>query len=153
MEDIFSGGNGWGTQQDSSNTDTDDGDGGARTGTLRPRDIRRMGLLSNARPPHVNHRRTNSASSDKSAATVTAIARERASAAAARNARLGLGRYDDSKGSETGLSHRGSLASLNTAGTLGSDHAWKDDGALHAAKEVKEADAREDLVAWRLPSD
>jgi hypothetical protein len=144
IEDIFAGGSGWGTHHDSrDNTDSDEDEEAPGTGTLRPSDFRRMGTHHHHRPHHPHgHRRSNSAASDKSTMTVTGRVRN-----GARSRHL----RDDARGSDTGLSRSGSLTSLATSATLGSDH---DPGSRRVSapqrlKEVDEGEAREDLVIAR----
>ncbi|KFH43307.1 hypothetical protein ACRE_059410 [Hapsidospora chrysogenum ATCC 11550] len=150
IEDIFAGGSGWATHHDSRDiTDSDDDEGAAGTGTLRPSDFRRMGAHHHHhhhRPHHHhNHRRSNSGASDKSTITVRGRARN-----GPRSRHL----REDGRGSDTGLSRSGSLTSLATSATLRSDHdpGSMKDSAPQRLKEVDEGEAREDLVAWRLPS-
>ncbi|KAH8676970.1 N-terminal C2 in EEIG1 and EHBP1 proteins-domain-containing protein [Ilyonectria robusta] len=158
IEDIFNGGNGWKTKLDSGSPDTDEEDEDAddsdfRDGTLRPRDVRRIGILhhnqnnlqpnhtpNNAHPPQPSaparsHRRTPSNSSDKSVSTVTVT--PHGHHPGRKNVRIHE------------LDHSRSLASLTSSMTLDSD-ALHDTG-LKRSREVPEFDIRNDLVAWRLP--
>ncbi|KAG6038774.1 hypothetical protein E4U41_003706 [Claviceps citrina] len=150
IEDIFAGGNGWGTKRESrSNHDSED-DEEPFGGTLRPSDFQRYAdhhrshSASQSNHRHRHHRRTHSASSNRSASTVTRGHR-----------RGGPSHRDDSRDSrddDRGSSRSGSLGSL--APTLGSS---SDGGGLSAgsgmrrAKEMSEFEVRDDLVAWKLP--
>jgi hypothetical protein len=143
IEDIFSGGNGWRSRNDTSNTDTEDDTGFAGQGTLRPSDLRRISQRHH-QSSHNHHRhqrqghhlRQGSGSSDKSALTVTGRKK---------GARL------DDKDSESGigLSRSGSLGSLSSS-LSGGDRTRGEKGHRHAT-EVGEHDVRQDLIAWRLP--
>jgi hypothetical protein len=172
IEDIFSGGNGWRTKQDSSTTpDTDEEDfdadspSSANTGTLRPRDFRKLNLLglnsgshSSQHQQHSHHhhhfghrghRRSPSGSSDKSVSTV--IGKPGASGRrTARSVREEVGSPKDSE--SIGRSRGSSLVSMTP--TLGSEMSGA--GGLGGTRRVREReidedDARDDLVAWRLP--
>ena len=158
IEDIFSGGNGWKTKKETpSNHDTED-DESEMYGTLRPSDFRRFaahrhhqrsqsGTNDSGRTsaqPTSHHRRTHSASSDRSASTVTGGGGPRTPR---RDRRL---QHEDSRGSrdEDDGSSLGSLAP-----TLGSssDGGHNGEQRMKRAREVEEFEAREDLVAWKLP--
>jgi hypothetical protein len=135
IENIFAGGDGWSLSSAKKQTSLEDDSGNlsgdeAMGGTLRPSDLRRMQRLG--------HTRHQSGTSDKTTRTVTI------------HERSSHGRRRSSV-KDDGLEGRGrseSLASL--APTLGSSDRGRDLG-LKRAREVNEYEAREDLVAWRLP--
>jgi hypothetical protein len=126
-----------GGSHDSGSTSADDE--GDAMGTLRPNDLARL----------QQHYRTHSNSSDKSVGTVVdprADARGKPSAG-----RPGHGHHrrqgskDDTTSGDGSFSRSESLPSLGTA--LGSDRGR--DG-FKRVREVRESDAREDLVAWSI---
>jgi len=158
IDDIFNGGNGWKTKPHNVSPATDDeedddDDIGARD-TIRARDVRRIthNLLhphhhshshrspSRNRPangPHgSSHRRTPSNSSDKSFSTVTVTPSNR---------RKGVRIH------ERHLDHARSMASMTSTMTMDSDPMREVN--YKGAREVREDDMRNDLVAWRLPGD
>ncbi|CAG7562307.1 unnamed protein product [Fusarium equiseti] len=158
IDDIFNGGNGWKTKPHNASPATDDeedddDDIGARD-TIRARDVRRIthNLLhphhhshshrspSRNRPangPHgSSHRRTPSNSSDKSFCTVTVTPSNR---------RKGVRIH------ERHLDHARSMASMTSTMTMDSDPMREVN--YKGAREVREDDMRNDLVAWRLPGD
>jgi hypothetical protein len=157
IDDIFNGGNGWKTKPHNASPvtdgDDDDDDIGHR-GTVRTRDVRRIthNLLhphihghnhrspsrhrSNNGPNGSSHRRTPSNSSDKSFSTVTVTPSNR---------RKGVRIH------ERHLDHARSMASMTSTMTLDSDPMRE--ANYKGAREVKEDDMRNDLVAWRLPGD
>ncbi|CEJ91257.1 hypothetical protein VHEMI06980 [[Torrubiella] hemipterigena] len=151
IEDIFSGGNGWKTKRDhsSSTADTEDDDaidGGYNNGTLRPSDIRRIGIRS--------HQRTNSASSDKSVSTVTGRRHRHHNTSSPRKNGSRHARGDSRDDDLAGRSSRsGSIASL--APTLGSSSGNERGGRTESGykhpRELDEMEIRDDLVAWKLP--
>lgn len=151
IEDIFSGGNGWKTKRDHSSstadTEDDDGiDGGYNDGTLRPSDMRRLGIRS--------HQRTNSASSDKSVSTVTGRRHRHPNTNSLRKNGSRHARGDSRDDDLAGRSSRsGSIASL--APTLGSSSGNERGGRTESGykhpRELDEMEIRDDLVAWKLP--
>ncbi|KAL2210318.1 hypothetical protein CC79DRAFT_492656 [Sarocladium strictum] len=180
IEDIFSGGNGWRTKHDSSATpdsedeEETDSPSGPNTGTLRPRDFKRLNLHNfsshfhssnhNSNHSHVpwRHQRTHSGSSDKSASTVTGRTGGSGATASLKSTSTAHSRRTpwlarDSSGdlgesSNGGRSRGSSLASMTP--TLGSE----DSGGLPGPgsrrareREIDEHDARDNLVAWKLP--
>ena len=145
IEDIFSGGNGWRTKVDSSATASDEEEMHSRT--LRPGDFRRMTQHQQQRTHHATHRRAHSGASDKSITTVTGRAgtyygSERSQRS---NSRDGSG---GSRDGDRVRDRSGSLVSM--VPTMHSDNSR--DEAYKRIKEVREADARDDLVAWSLPN-
>ncbi|KAK2608669.1 hypothetical protein QQS21_002780 [Conoideocrella luteorostrata] len=172
IEDIFSGGNGWKTKKESqSNHDSDDDeyDAGNYSGTLRPSDFRRFanhhhqrslsGNNSGSRSgSHSRHRREHSTTSDKSASTVTGGAASSISRGHRRGGRLNHHRQYDTDGrdpreDDLSSSRSGSLGSLAPALGSSSDGAGgRGEQGMRRAREVDESEARDDLVAWKLPS-
>ncbi|GJN67347.1 hypothetical protein PLICBS_001371 [Purpureocillium lilacinum] len=161
IEDIFSGGNGWKTKRDHSaapDSDVED-DLDGNHGTLRPSDFRRLALQDHGRHNRTNshHRRTQSASSDKSASTVTGRGSGSGSGGGGGGGRkrgVRLAREDsrEARDDDAGSMRSGSMGSL--APTLGSssDGDRRGDTGMRRAREVGEFDLRDDLVAWKLPS-
>ncbi|TGJ78289.1 hypothetical protein E0Z10_g10474 [Xylaria hypoxylon] len=193
IEDIFAGGSGWRdgigkksrtshtgspnpdrTSSSGSRSPSTSGDDGL-SGTLRPRDIRRIQA----------HMRENSGASDKSTATVTGPGdsdygiqsqnlyqprrspqthhRQRFGGHGGRNSPLTIhkeGRsmsiFDESSSSPGLRSRRGSMASL--APTLGSTESTGSSsergglkpGRFRRVKEIDEYELRDDLIAWNL---
>ena len=155
IEDIFSGGNGWKTQQEqqnNANMSTDSEGEGAGQGTLRPSDLRRLGQQHRHHHSQTHsHRRANSAASgasDKSASTVTGRAGGFGGGGGAKNPRLAR----DDRDSERSLSRSGSVNSLNAV--LASDRSSSrgDIPSFKNQREKGEKEVREDMIAWRLPS-
>ncbi|KAL7920033.1 N-terminal C2 in EEIG1 and EHBP1 proteins domain-containing protein [Trichoderma austrokoningii] len=168
IEDIFAGGNGWRTKHRSATSPYSDedeyDDDGDNSGTLRPSELRRMGMgmqhhrrnhsgsshhfrrgsnHSFQQPPsspRPHHHRTPSGSSDKSVSTVTGRLKK--------GVRIlrDDGRETPSRDDDV-LSTR-SLASA--APTTGSSERERDH--MKRTREIREADVRDDLVAWSLPS-
>ncbi|KAH8169774.1 respiratory complex assembly protein Rmp1 [Sarocladium implicatum] len=189
IEDIFSGGNGWRTKGDSSATpgsedeEETDSPSSLNTGTIRPRDFKRLNLHNFSSHFHSHHgdnghsrihspfrhQRTHSGSSDKSVSTVTG--RSGGTGAAPHSsghhshhgshhnhhshnrrtpwlARESNGDLRDS--SSVGRSRGSSLVSMTP--TLGSDDSGGRGAARRAReREIAEHEARDNLVAWRLP--
>lgn len=160
IEDIFNGGNGWKTKPHNaspiSEAEDDDDDLNPRE-TIRARDVRR--ITHNLLHPHhhhgrrsrtaspsrtqqnngtngSSHRRTPSNSSDKSFSTVTVTPSNR---------RKGVRIH------EHHLDHARSMASMTSTMTLDSDPMRE--VSYKGAREVREDDMRNDLVAWRLPGE
>ena len=195
IEDIFSGGNGWRTKGDSSVTpdsedeeEETDSPSSLNTGTLRPRDFKRLNLHNFSSHFHSHHgetghsrihspfrhQRTHSGSSDKSVSTVTGRSGGVAGAGAATTHHASAGHHhlhsnhnhhshsrrtpwlaresngDLRDGASVGRSRGSSLVSMTP--TLGSDDS-SGRGAARRAKEreIAEHEARDNLVAWRLP--
>lgn len=141
VEDIFSGGNGWGSPQNGSNTDTEDDELNGNNSTLRPRDYRRM--TQRQRVGHRSgHQRSHSRSSDQSASTVTAGPRYQ--------------RISHDDGSQHHVRAAAALARERSGildsmqSTLGSDRGLGDTG-YKPTREVSESEVRDNLVAWKLP--
>ncbi|KAK0387930.1 hypothetical protein NLU13_4175 [Sarocladium strictum] len=185
IEDIFSGGNGWRTKNDSSATpDSDEEDeetdspSGPNTGTLRARDFRRLNLHgftqhfhshsnnstnSNHTTSRWRHHRTPSGSSDKSVSTVTGRPGGGGTHAHSRgthghhNRRVPWLARDSSgdlrNGGNGGRSRGSSLTSMTP--TLGSDSSGGGTGTSVSRRardrEIAEHEARDNLVAWKLP--
>ena len=150
IEDIFSGGNGWKTRREMTSTDSEEEETEENSGTLRPSDLRRLAERFHSSRTS-NHRRANSGSSEKSVSTVTGSARAAAAAAARLSPHVDEGR--DPRGArdlarDRSRDRSGSLRSLTP--TLGSDRG-RADVTYKSAREVPEAEVRDDLVAWRLP--
>lgn len=154
IEDIFSGGNGWKTKREQSGSANDtEGDESAENdfnGTLRPSDFRRLAIN--------RHRRTRSASSDKSASTVTGRHHQQTTSYGSPSPRK-HGRHASSEVREEDIAERpasrsGSIASL--APTLGSssgnERSSRGESGYRHPRELDEMDVRDDLVAWQLPS-
>ena len=168
VEDIFAGGNGWrtahlinmahtptSTSDDEDNHHNHHHGGGlglgpgpsASSGTLRPSDFPRYGSSGSPRQPsssghyshHPGHRRTPSATSDRSATTVTARQAARAK------------RHDEEgPGGGGGPIRSGSLISMTpTLGSASSSGVGMQVGK-RPVREVDEAEVRDDLVAWKL---
>ncbi|KAF5656469.1 hypothetical protein FHETE_10990 [Fusarium heterosporum] len=160
IEDIFGGGNGWKTKPHNaspvSDGEDDDDDLNPRH-TIRARDYRR--ITHNLLHPHIHHgrrsrtaspgrtqhnggpngsshRRTPSNSSDKSFSTVTVTPS---------NPRRGIRIH------ERHLDHARSMVSMTSTMTLDSDPMRET--SYKGAREVREDDMRNDLVAWRLPGE
>ncbi|KAL2132035.1 hypothetical protein VTI74DRAFT_4294 [Chaetomium olivicolor] len=150
-------------QSDSGSVSDDEGDGGDRMGTLRPRDLARLR----------RHLRDQSVASDRSQATVLGHGGDRD---LDRESSRGIGislngslrepfpafpsypsysslhRREESKITHDGgglRSRSSSLASLAT--TLGSERERGRDG-FKRVREVDEFEVREDLVAWTIPA-
>lgn len=153
IEDIFGGGDGWGTKrQPQADQDSDDDETDHFGGTLRPSDFRRYANHHQRTPSgsHSRHRRTHSASSDRSASTVTGGGSGSGSRSHRRGGRSNNEDSRDSRDDGLGSSRSGSLGSL--APTLGSSSdGGRGEPGMRRAREVNEFEVREDLIAWKLP--
>ncbi|EFY93144.1 hypothetical protein MAC_00927 [Metarhizium acridum CQMa 102] len=153
IEDIFSGGNGWGTKKEAhDHHNSDEGEAEPLGGTLRPSDFRRYANHHGSHDgSHSRHSRSKSASSDRSVSTVTGGASANGSGGHRRGGRFvsedGRDARDDDLGSSRSGGSMGSLAP-----TLGSSSdGGRGEPGMRRAREVDEFDVREDLVAWKLP--
>ncbi|KHN98749.1 estrogen-responsive protein Fam102A/B [Metarhizium album ARSEF 1941] len=151
IEDIFSGGNGWGTNKESHDSNnSDEGEAEPAGGTLRPSDFRRYASHQNNGQvrSRSRHSHTKSTSSDRSVSTVTGGAG--GSRGHRREGRFNNEDSRDARDDDLGSSMGGSMGSL--APTLGgSSDGGRVDPGMGRAKEVDEFEVREDLVAWNLP--
>ncbi|PNP39278.1 hypothetical protein TGAMA5MH_08696 [Trichoderma gamsii] len=171
IEDIFAGGNGWRTKHRSATSpDSEDDeydDDGDNSGTLRPNEFRRMGMNHRRNhsgssnhfrrgsnnsyhppsSPRPHHHRTPSGSSDKSVSTVTGggFGRLKKGVRILRDD----GRETPSRDDDM-LSTRSVGSLVSAAPTMGSSEREREH--MKRTKEIREADVRDDLVAWSLPS-
>ncbi|SPO00171.1 uncharacterized protein DNG_03021 [Cephalotrichum gorgonifer] len=142
IENIFSGGNGWNIPSSSGSSkpqdpsyDDDLESGGSVSGddvhggTLRPSDFRRVQRLVGMKLAEMaSHRSSRTLRDERS------MREER--------------KKDGERGRAGSRSRSPSLASL--APTLGSSERGREVGLTKRAREVSEAEARDDMVAWRL---
>ncbi|KID72515.1 estrogen-responsive protein Fam102A/B, partial [Metarhizium brunneum ARSEF 3297] len=152
IEDIFSGGNGWGTKKEAhDNHNSDEGEAEPLAGTLRPSDFRRYANHHNSHDgSHGRHSRDKSASSDRSVSTVTGGSGGNGTGGHRRGGRFVNEDGRDARDDDLGSSRSGSMGSL--APTLGSSSdGGRGEPAMRRAREVDEFEVREDLVAWKLP--
>ncbi|KFG85597.1 hypothetical protein MANI_017051 [Metarhizium anisopliae] len=152
IEDIFSGGNGWGTKKEAhDNHNSDEGEAEPLAGTLRPSDFRRYANHHNSHDrSHSRHSRNKSASSDRSVSTVTGGSGGNGTGGHRRGGRFVNEDGRDARDDDLGSSRSGSMGSL--APTLGSSSdGGRGEPVMRRAREVDEFEVREDLVAWKLP--
>ncbi|KAH0596850.1 hypothetical protein MHUMG1_05158 [Metarhizium humberi] len=152
IEDIFSGGNGWGTKKEAhDNHNSDEGEAEPLAGTLRPSDFRRYANHHNSHDrSHSRHSRNKSASSDRSVSTVTGGSGGNGTGGHRRGGRFVTEDGRDARDDDLGSSRSGSMGSL--APTLGSSSdGGRGEPVMRRAREVDEFEVREDLVAWKLP--
>ncbi|KID89437.1 estrogen-responsive protein Fam102A/B [Metarhizium guizhouense ARSEF 977] len=152
IEDIFSGGNGWGTKKEAhDNHNSDEGEAEPLAGTLRPSDFRRYANHHNSHDgSHSRHSRSKSASSDRSVSTVTGGSGGNSTGGHRRGGRFVNEDGRDARDDDLGSSRSGSMGSL--APTLGSSSdGGRGEPVMRRAREVDEFEVREDLVAWKLP--
>ncbi|KAK9443029.1 estrogen-responsive protein [Metarhizium brunneum] len=152
IEDIFSGGNGWGTKKEAhDNHNSDEGEAEPLAGTLRPSDFRRYANHHNSHDgSQGRHSRNKSASSDRSVSTVTGGSGGNGTGGHRRGGRFVNEDGRDARDDDLGSSRSGSMGSL--APTLGSSSdGGRGEPVMRRAREVDEFEVREDLVAWKLP--
>lgn len=172
IEDIFSGGNGWRTKRDvHSDDDADDNldgsldgslddnleDDAAHQSTLRHGDVRRLAAQNH----HLaagsgRHRRTQSASSDKSTSTVTGRAPARKGVRIARAATAAASAPDDARDSydddAASLAPAFGGAGAGSSSSSSDGDRRSDDAAPpRRVRELDELELRDDLIVWKLP--
>ncbi|KAH7304949.1 N-terminal C2 in EEIG1 and EHBP1 proteins-domain-containing protein [Stachybotrys elegans] len=143
IEDIFAGGDGWGSSRHPAANDADEhltADDHETHATLRPIDMRRLHQHRRQHSGH-SHRRNHSVSSDKSTSTVVEHSNSLSKRGSRRDVR-------GSRDEDMARSRSGSLVSM--ASTLRDDSSMRDTG-LKRVRELQESDLRDDLIAWRLP--